>query len=199
MGYKQSLAIAVLVLKLLQPSPSAWAQASDPFIGQLMMGAWNFCPTGWLKADGQILPIAQNTALFSLLGTMYGGDRRTTFALPDLRGRVPVQWGNGPGGLVTQQTGERGGEVMHALTADEMPPHQHSLNASNGRTESFAEGNMLSARAELRFVRPERGKPIPLHPMSIGPAGAGAPHNVMPPYLTITVCIAAQGVFPPRN
>lgn len=103
MGYKQSLAIAVLVLKLLQPSPSAWAQASDPFIGQLMMGAWNFCPTGWLKADGQILPIAQNTALFSLLGTMYGGDRRTTFALPDLRGRVPVQWGNGPGGLVTQR------------------------------------------------------------------------------------------------
>lgn len=198
MRSKQLLALAALVLNLLQPPSSAWAQA-EPFIGQLMMAAFNFCPVGWLKADGQIIPIAPNTALFSLIGTLYGGNGQTTFALPDLRGRVPVQWGSGPGGLVTQQPGERGGEVMHALTVNEMPPHQHSLNAAIGRTDSSAEGNMLPAREDQGFARPERGKPIPLHPMSVGPAGAGAPHNVMPPYLTITVCIATQGIFPSRN
>lgn len=199
MRCKQSLAVVALMVGLLQPPSSAWAQAADPFIGQLMMGAWNFCPNGWLKAEGQILSIQQHNALFSLLGTMYGGNGQTTFALPDLRGRVPVQWGSGPGGLATQQPGERGGEVMHALTVNEMPPHQHSLNASIGRTDSIAEGNMLPAREEQGFARPERGKPTALHPMSVGPAGAGMPHNVMPPYLTITVCIAVQGVFPSHN
>jgi len=168
----------------------------QPFVGQLMMTATNRCPVGWAKADGQLLSITQYNPLFALLGYMYGGSGQT-FALPDLRGRVMLHWGSGPGGLATQGPGQRGGEVMHTLTMNEMPPHQHSLNASTGQaTESSATGNLLPAREERGFVRPEMGKPTPLHGMSVGPAGTGAPHNVMPPYLTITVCIALEGVFP---
>ncbi|BFU94112.1 MAG: tail Collar domain-containing protein [Nitrospira sp.] len=168
----------------------------QPFVGQLMMTATNRCPVGWAKADGQLLSVTQYNPLFALLGYMYGGSGQT-FALPDLRGRVMLHWGNAPGGLATQAPGQRGGEVMHALTVNEMPPHQHPLNTSTGRaTESSATGNLLSAQEEHSFVRPEMGKTTPLHAMSVGPSGAGVPHNVMPPYLTITVCIALEGVFP---
>jgi microcystin-dependent protein len=125
---------------------------------------------------------------------MYGGNGQT-FALPDLRGRVVLHWGNGPGGLPSQSPGQRGGEVMHALTLNELPPHQHPLNTLNtftGRpSESSAAGNLLPAHEEHGFVRLETGKPTALHGMSVGPTGTGAPHNVMPPYLTITFCIVS--------
>lgn len=174
--------------------------SSEPFIGEIMMTGANFCPRGWANADGQLLPINQNQALFSLVGTIYGGDGRTTFALPDLRGRVPLHAGTGPG-LTQRRQGERGGEERHALILNEMPAHQHALNASNGQaTQDSVANNLLNAQGRKReFVAPGAGPLAPMHPTAVGPAGGGIPHNVMPPYLGVRFCIALQGIFPSRN
>lgn len=180
--------------------PSPTLAASEPFIGEIMMMGANFCPRGWANTDGQLLPINQNQALFSLLGTMYGGDGRTTFGVPDLRGRVPLHTGSGPG-LSPRSQGEKGGNERHALALNEMPPHQHALNASSGQaTQDSATGNLLNAQGRKReFVAPGAGALTPLHPTTIGPAGSGSPHNVMQPFLGIKFCIALQGIFPSRN
>jgi microcystin-dependent protein len=180
--------------------PSPVGAATEPFIGEMMMTGANFCPRGWAGADGQLLPINQYQALFSLLGTMYGGDGRTTFGLPDLRGRVPLHSGNGPG-LSMRRQGEKGGEEQHGLALNEMPPHQHALNASSGKpSQDVATGNLMNAQGRKReFVPPGAGVLTPMHPTTVGPTGSGVPHNIMQPYLSVRFCIALQGIFPSRN
>ena len=172
---------------------------SDPFVAEIRMFAGNFPPTGWAFCDGQILPIAQNTALFSLLGTTYGGNGQTTFALPDLRTRAPLQPGQGPG-LSERLLGETGGEAAHTLLAGEMPVHSHNLQSSSSvAATTVANGNML---ATVNAPNPPYHEPNAMAEMGpgvLGTTGGSAPHQNMQPYLTLSFIIAMQGIFPPRS
>jgi len=175
--------------------------AAEPFIGEIMMNGANFCPRGWANLDGQLLPINQNQALFSLLGTTYGGDGRTTFGLPDLRGRVPLHVGQGPG-LTNRTQGNKGGAEKHALTISEMAKHQHGLNASKGRgNQPVPTGNLLASqrRKNKMYATDKAGALTPMNRTAVGPAGKSQPHNNMQPFLAIRFCIALQGVYPSRN
>ncbi|MCY1078456.1 phage tail protein [Archangium lansingense] len=173
---------------------------STPFIGQIVMFAGNFAPRGWAFCQGQILPIAQNQALFSILGTTYGGNGQTTFALPDLRGRYPMQPGQGPG-LSPRTLGEQGGSETVTLIANQMPAHNHTINVSSqdGDTETPV-GTVLAADStggNLNY----RGAPIDgtMNPAAIGIAGGSQPHNNMSPFLCVNFIIALEGVYPSRN
>ena len=172
---------------------------SDPFVAEIRIFGFNFAPTGWAQCDGQLLPISQNTALFSLLGTYYGGDGRSTFALPNLQGAAPLQAGQGPG-LSLYDLGQSGGEDFVTLLASEMPAHNHGMNAS---TVDNADAAIPSATATFA---PSTGGAlyqtsanVQLAGQAIAPAGGGLPHNNDQPYLTLNYCIALQGVFPPRG
>ncbi len=170
----------------------------EPFIGELMIFAGNFAPRGWAFCNGQLLPIAQNTALFSLLGTMYGGNGQTTFALPDLRGRAPIHAGQGPG-LSDFTQGEFGGEENHTLTVAEMPAHTHTAfaDATNGTVDLPV--NALPARNPASIPAYGAGTSATLAANHVGAAGGSQPHNNMPPYLVLNYCIALEGVFPSRS
>jgi microcystin-dependent protein len=171
---------------------------SDPFVAEIRLFAGNFPPNGWAFCNGQLLPIAQNTALFSLLGTNYGGDGKTTFGLPDLRSRAAIQPGTGPG-LTERQLGETGGDASVTLTTAQLPGHVHALQASSAlATTTAANGNML---ATVNAPNPPWHEPVAMAPM--GPnvlmaSGGGAPHQNMQPYLHVSFMIATQGIFPPR-
>ncbi|WP_426756414.1 phage tail protein [Myxococcus sp. Y35] len=173
---------------------------SEPFIGQIMMFAGNFPPRGWAFCQGQLLSIAQNTALFSILGTTYGGNGQTTFALPDLRGRYPMQPGQGPG-LSPRTLGEQGGSETVTLLANQMPAHNHSLNVSSqqGDTETPV-GTVLAADNNATILN-YRAAPIDgtMNPAAIGAAGGSQPHNNMSPFLCINFIIALEGIYPSRN
>ncbi len=190
---------AALFILLGIPSPSL--AAAEPFVGEIMMFGGNFCPRGWANADGQLLQVNQNDALFSLLGTMYGGDGRTTFGLPDLRGRVPLHVGQGPG-LTNRRQGSRGGKENHALNIAEMPKHQHALNASNGKgSQTVPTGNLLaheSRKSPIYDIASNRGL-TPMNKAAIEAVGKSQPHNNMQPFLGIRFCVALQGVYPSRN
>jgi microcystin-dependent protein len=193
--------ILVVLIGLWLGIPSMTLAAVEPFIGEIMMFGSNFCPRGWADLDGQLLPINQNQALFSLLGTMYGGDGRTTFGLPDLRGRVPLHVGQGPG-LMSKTQGSKGGAEAHALTMAEMPQHHHAFHGSTGGANSeVPTGNLLATqkRKDQIYAPAVPGTLTPMHDTSVGPAGNNQPHNNMPPFLTMRFCIALQGVFPSRN
>lgn len=179
---------------------------ADPFIGEIKMVAFDFAPKGWATCGGQILPIAQNSALFSLLGTQFGGNGQTTFALPDLRGRVPVHQGQGPG-LTNRTMGESGGSENVTLALAEMPAHGHSLSPGGTLPTVSSAGNAttpngnLPARAndgESNYSTAVADGSIPLAGTT-APAGGNLPHNNMPPFLTVNFVIALQGIFPPRN
>lgn len=173
---------------------------AEPFIGQIIMAGFNFAPRGYATCDGQLIAISQNTALFSLLGTTYGGNGQTTFALPDLRGRVPIHQGQGPG-LSPRFMGEEAGEEAHTLISTEMPMHNHLVNASNAPGAIPApSGNFLAASSDsaLANYRPTADGSV-LNPQSIGLAGGSQPHNNMPPYLVVNFAIALEGIFPSRN
>ncbi len=171
---------------------------AEPFIGQIILTAFNFAPRNYATCDGQILSIAQNTALFSLLGTTYGGDGRVTFALPDLRGRVPMHQGQGPG-LTPRTMGELAGEQTHTLISTEMPMHTHGLQAFNGAGDMpTAQSNTLSGGSTDNIFT-NVGPNTVMNPQSIGLAGGSQPHNNMQPYLVISFSIALQGIFPSRN
>lgn len=173
---------------------------ADPFIGEIRLFGFNFPPRGWATCDGQLLSIAQNTALFSLLGTQYGGNGTTNFALPDLRGRVPLHMGQGPG-LSPYTIGQLAGEEKHQLLTSELPPHNHSLLASSGvGTVSAPNGAVLAAGAPTDLPRyTADGLDVTLAANSVGLVGSGTAHNNLQPYLTINFCIALVGIFPSRN
>lgn len=179
----------------------------DEFIGIIKLFAGNFAPRGWAFCQGQLLPISQNTALFSLLGTTYGGNGQTTFALPDLRGRVPVGFGTGPG-LPNYSQGEVGGEAAHTLVQQEMPAHTHALavNNTNASTSVPAQGNAIAAPGAMvgREFVPSLGynSAAPntvLSPQSVGAAGNSVPHNNMQPYLGLNYIICLEGIYPSRS
>lgn len=167
---------------------------SEPFLGQLVLVPYNFAPKGWALCNGQLLPINQNTALFALLGTTYGGDGRVTFALPDLRGRVPLSSGQGPN-LENYALGQAGGAERVTLTAAQMPAHSHPLNVRTGRPEqSNPEGNLLANDSNYSS-KPANAA---ADETAIGTAGSGQPHENRPPYLTLNWIIAVEGIFPSR-
>jgi len=182
---------------------------SDPFIAEIIMFGGNFAPRGWALCDGQLLPIAQNSALFSILGTNYGGDGRTTFGLPDLRSRFPMHPGSGPG-LSTRRLGEKGGVETVTLNTNQIPAHQHtgegtvkvSGNAANTNNPT---GNAL-ALSEAYSDRPfpvSPATPLKLRANSVeittANTGGNQAHDNMPPFQCVNFIIALQGVFPSRN
>lgn len=172
---------------------------SDQFVAEIRIFPTNFAPTGWATCDGQLLAISQNTALFSLLGTVYGGDGKSTFGLPNLMGRVPMHPGQGQG-LSLRDLGEMDGSDNVTLLTSEMPLHNHVVNAS------LSEGvdRTPSAQRFSTEVGGVNSYAVPLGtagfaPEALAPAGGGQPHTNLMPYLTFTICIALQGVFPPRG
>lgn len=177
------------------------AQAGpDEYIGQIFMTAANFCPRGTARADGQLLPISQNQALFSLLGTNYGGDGRTTFALPDLRGRVPVHPGTGPG-LEQRQLGQKGGQDRQTLTQAQMPTHVHSVSGSGSASGSaHAAKNAHSAPSSDKVVsNGQAGGAGDGASSTTGAEGGGQSFSVLDPYLSVNFCVVTQGIFPSRS
>lgn len=178
--------------------------AQDGFFGEIRMFAGNFAPRGWAFCDGSLLSIAQNQALFSLLGTTYGGDGRTTFALPDLRGRVPVSPGQGPG-LSNYPLGQQGGTETTTLTTANLPAHNHGFNVLNAAaTQASAAGAALALplTANLLPVLYAYGAAPPTtatHPATIGYTGSNLPINNVQPYLSINFIICVAGTFPSRN
>ena len=175
---------------------------SSPFVAEVRIWACNFAPTGWAFCNGQLMPISQNTALFSLLGTTYGGDGKSTFALPDMRGNSPMHPGQGPG-LSLRDLGEIGGEETVTLLDSEMPAHAHQFGgaaAGAGDVQDptgavWAQGPGRSA--VFLYSSPPTGAMNNMQSMTI--TGGSQPHNNMQPYLTLNFCIALQGVFPPRT
>lgn len=172
---------------------------ADPFVAEIRLFPFNFAPSGWAFCDGQLMPISQNTALFSLLGTTYGGDGKTTFGLPDLRGRAPMQPGQGQG-LSLRHLGEMGGAETVTLLASEIPSHSHTILCNNGLSNSRTPGPTVSiARTGGGLVYEAAGNQTAMAAQALTPAGGSTPHTNMQPYLTVNSCIALQGVFPPRS
>lgn len=165
---------------------------SEPFLAEIRIVAFNFAPRGWALCDGQILPISQNQSLYSLLGTTYGGDGRTTFALPDLRGRTPIHVGDG------HLLGNKSGEETHTLSANEIPQHTHPARASTtGGNVPVPNDNVLASSPNQMYT-----DPAGLTAMaggSVTNAGGGQAHENMQPFLVLNFCIALQGLYPSRN
>lgn len=171
---------------------------ADPFVAEIRIFPFNFAPKGWAWCDGQLLPLSQNTALFSLLGTTYGGNGKSNFALPDLQGRAPMHPGQGLG-LSLHDLGETGGSETVTLLESEIPAHSHAISASaSDGTNNSPTGEKLAAGVGIgQYAAP--GPLTALSANALTPAGGDAPHNNMQPYLTFYFCIALQGVFPPRG
>lgn len=162
---------------------------SDFFLGEIRLFAYGRAPEGWLPCEGQTLPISQNVALFSLIGTMYGGDGKSTFNLPDLRGQVPLC--SGP----SYPVGAAGGTATHTLTVNEMPQHTHQVSASTvPASKTTPVGNVWAAAAKSYAATPN----TQLSTQALSVAGGNQPHNNMQPYLTLSLCISTTGIFPPR-
>jgi len=170
---------------------------SEPFLAEVRIVGFNFAPRGWAFCDGQILPINQNQSLYSLLGTTYGGDGRTSFALPDLRGRTPIHVGASNGTAHT--LGSKSGEETHTLSANEMPQHDHVLQGTSatGNTPIPAAGTLLAASANVPYADP--ANLTDMRATAVATVGGGQAHNNMQPYLAVNFCIALQGLFPSRN
>ena len=173
---------------------------ADPFVAEIRIFPFNFAPKGWAFCDGQLLPLSQNTALFSLLGTTYGGNGKSNFALPDLQGRAPMHPGQGPG-LSLHDLGETGGSETVSLLESEIPAHSHTLQALSVPADmATPEGGALArVLGATPYTAPAGAALGSLSPMALTTAGGSAPHNNMQPYLTLYFCIAMQGVFPPRT
>lgn len=172
---------------------------ADPFVAEIRIFPFNFAPNGWAFCDGQVLPLSQNTALFSLLGTTYGGDGKSNFALPNLQGRAPMHPGQGPG-LSLHDLGETGGSDTVALLESEVSAHSHSLRAD---TLDLADTNAVSPNASFALSAGgtlyQNTPNANASPEALAPAGGDLPHNNLMPYLTLNFCIALQGVYPPRT
>lgn len=170
---------------------------SEPFLAEVRIVGFNFAPRGWAFCDGQILPINQNQSLYSLLGTTYGGDGRTSFALPDLRGRTPIHVGRSNGGG-HHTLGQKSGEETHTLAANEMPQHTHVAQASSADgTTPVPDGHVLAQTPSRIYNDPTNLNE--LRSGTVTNVGGGQAHNNMQPYLAVNFCIALQGLFPSRN
>jgi len=171
----------------------------DPFVAEIRIFPFNFAPKGWAFCDGQILPLSQNTALFSLLGTTYGGDGKSNFALPNMQGNAPMHPGQGPG-LSLHDLGEMGGSETVSLLESEIPAHSHQIRVSTDpgdlQAPTPARGLTRSGNGSGYVAT---GPNVAMAPEVLAPAGGDQPHNNMQPYLTFNFCIALQGVFPPRG
>jgi microcystin-dependent protein len=167
---------------------------AEPFLSEIRIMSFDFAPKGWAMANGQLLPINQNQPLFSLLGTTFGGDGRVNFALPDLRARTPIHVGSG------HTLGERAGEQAHTLSVAEVPQHTHNVNVSSTATGGNASpvGRFLGA-ANNAYHAASSGTQTTVRPDTIAPAGGSQAHQNMQPFLTLTFCIALQGIFPSPN
>jgi microcystin-dependent protein len=187
-----------VVATFLMVAPVAHAQGTQPYLGQIAIVSFDFAPQNWAICEGQLLPIDQYTALFSLIGTTYGGDGVTNFALPDLRGRVPINQGEGPG-LEPYVIGQIGGEEQVSLTIAQIPAHTHPLLGQSALGASAnPTGNIWAAQSRLNIY----SSAVPDSPMgggAIGTAGSGLPHDNRSPYLTINYIIALFGVYPSQS
>ena len=172
----------------------------DPFVAEIRIFPFNFAPRGWAWCDGQLMPLSQNTALFSLLGTTYGGNGKSNFALPDLQGRSPMHPGQGPG-LSLHDLGETGGSETVTLLESEIPSHSHAFLASGAPADAQVPTGFSPARVvgAQTYGAPAGAPLVPMAAEAIAPAGGDQPHNNLQPYLTFYFCIALQGVFPPRT
>lgn len=170
---------------------------ADPFVAEIRIFPFNFAPNGWAWCDGQLMPLSQNTALFSLLGTTYGGDGKSNFALPDLQGCAPMHPGQGPG-LSLHDLGETGGTETVSLLESEIPAHSHGMSVSSQLgTENQAAGQLFAMGDGVNLYGPASSLGS-MSNQALAPAGGDQPHNNLMPYLTFYFCIALQGVFPPR-
>jgi microcystin-dependent protein len=169
---------------------------SSPFVAEIRIFGFNFPPTGWAFCDGQLLPLSQNTALFSLLGTFYGGDGKSTFALPNLQGSVPLHQGQGPG-LSQRFLGEKSGSEFVTLLESEMPLHTHAARGSTEDDDSTLPAGNSHGQLSVAYAPAANLQPMAAQALAV--AGGSLPHNNMMPYLTLNFCIALQGVFPPRS
>lgn len=166
---------------------------STPYLGEIRLSAFPFAPRGWALCNGQLLPINQNQALFSILGTTYGGDGRVNFALPDMRNRAPVHWGNG------FTLGEHGGESAHTLSVAELPAHTHLVRADPNLPDQTAPAGHLWAAQSANGYTSAPTQPVAMSAQSISTVGGSQAHTNLPPYLVVSFIIALQGVFPSRN
>lgn len=173
---------------------------ADPFVAEIRIFPFNFAPKGWAWCDGQLLPLSQNTALFSLLGTTYGGNGKSNFALPDLQGRSPMHPGQGPG-LSLHDLGETGGSETVSLLESEMPSHSHAMRAyaDFGDLQAPAPQRSIARSQNASAYQPSTANLVSLNDSALAPSGGDQPHNNLMPYLTFYFCIALQGVFPPRT
>ncbi len=169
---------------------------ADPFVAEIRMFGFNFAPTGWAQCNGQLLPLSQNTALFSLLGTFYGGDGKSTFALPNLQGSAPIHEGQGQG-LSQYFLGQQGGAQFVTLLQSEIPAHSHAFMCSEETVNEAVPTNFFFGAGETRYATP--AAVTQMAPQALSVAGGSLPHNNMMPYLVVNFCIAMQGVFPPRQ
>ena len=166
---------------------------AEPFLSEIRIFSFSFAPQGWALCNGQFLPINQNQALFSLLGTTFGGNGQTTFALPNLQGRTPIHVSSG------HTLGEQGGEQAHTLSVSELPTHTHGLQASSAVGNTFMPTNNLLATAEGVNIYLTAANLIAMSPGSVSNAGGSQAHLNMQPFLTLNFCIALQGIFPSQN
>ena len=174
---------------------------ADPFVAEIRVFPFNFAPRGWAFCNGQLLPISQNTALFSLLGTTYGGDGKSNFALPDMQGNAPMHPGQGPG-LSLYDLGETGGSETVTLLLSEIPSHPHQLRAAPDDADNnlpAADKSLAKSQKEFGYQATTNSNLVNMALQALAPSGGSQPHNNMMAYLTLNFCIAMQGVFPPRT
>jgi microcystin-dependent protein len=171
---------------------------SEPFLAEVRIVGFNFAPRGWAFCDGQILPINQNQSLYSLLGTTYGGDGRTSFALPDLRGRAPMHTGRSNGGG-DHREGQKSGEETHTLAGNEMPNHDHVLRANSAPGNSATPSGATLASLAGMYTSYSGANATPMRSGTIAHVGGGQAHDNMMPWIAVNFCIALQGLFPSRN